>query len=761
MLRRIFLPGLILILFSTLAFSLLTPQVAHAANFNVGCNADLTTRVNDLITAINSANSISTDDTITLTAGCTYTLNAVDNTTIGNNGLPAIVDASADGTLTINGNGATITRSTAGGTPQFRFFYVNIGANLTLDSLTLSNGDVGGNNGGAISSRGILTVTNSTISGNSALNGGGIGANNGSILTVTNVTFSSNTATTAGEGGAIFNAGTATISSSTFTANTAVGNGGGIHTQAPLTVINSTFSGNSSPATGGGIYATGSTLTVTNSTFSGNSAPTNGSGIYKSSGTLNLNNSIVANSLSSNDCFNNAGGTLNVNYSLIQDGSCGIGTGPTYVNGNLSGDPLLGSLANNGGPTQTIALQTTSPAINAASDALAVDQNSNRLDFDQRGTGFPRKVGIHVDMGAFETQEPFKLVFNQQPTDTTASTNITPAVSVAVEDTSSAVVTTDNTTQVTLTIGNNPSGGTLSGTLTATVINGVATFGNLSIDKAGTGYTLVASSNPALTGATSNAFNIMSGATTTPTPTSTTPVSASNPGPTAIPAFFFECSNLGAQTTAAMLSDGGIGTVHSGDVTGDIYCHAIAQDGVYLTSSAEVGMESVINLGVEQAVDVFGELPGGISVVPFDRPIQVCLRGTGEVLFLNAATAERTVERLGATQQGAYLCVMISNAGTLVLVGNTSGLPVQPAAPTAATTLPASTPLTDCRVTTTNAPLNLRAMPDTNAAIVGQLPYNITLTATQYIPGWYNVIYLNGQGWVTATYLSFAGNCGQ
>src|SRR5208337_1025368 len=63
-------------------------------------------------------------------------------------------------------------------------------------------------------------------------------------------------------------------------------------------------------------------------------------------------------------------------------------------------NPGLGPLANNGGPTQTMALLRGSPAINAGSNALAVDAN---LTTDQRGAGFPRIVGGTVDIGAYES----------------------------------------------------------------------------------------------------------------------------------------------------------------------------------------------------------------------------------------------------------------------------------------------------------------------------------------------------------------------
>ena len=65
----------------------------------------------------------------------------------------------------------------------------------------------------------------------------------------------------------------------------------------------------------------------------------------------------------------------------------------------------------------------------------------------------------------------------------------------------------DNTDTVTLAIGTNPSGGMLNGTLTVTVVNGVATFSDLSIDQIGDGYTLHATAT-GLTAGDSAAFSI-------------------------------------------------------------------------------------------------------------------------------------------------------------------------------------------------------------------------------------------------------------
>ncbi|HKB40644.1 MAG TPA: hypothetical protein VKD72_29735, partial [Gemmataceae bacterium] len=103
------------------------------------------------------------------------------------------------------------------------------------------------------------------------------------------------------------------------------------------------------------------------------------------------------------------------------------------------------------------------------------------------------------------------LAFGQQPTTTLAGATITPAVTVKVLDAYGNLVTSDNTDSVSLAItgGTGTAGATLSGGGPATVSGGVARFGSLSIDKAGTGYTLTASSGT-LTGATSASFNILS-----------------------------------------------------------------------------------------------------------------------------------------------------------------------------------------------------------------------------------------------------------
>ena len=97
--------------------------------------------------------------------------------------------------------------------------------------------------------------------------------------------------------------------------------------------------------------------------------------------------------------------------------------------------------------------------------------------------------------------------FNMQPNNTQMGSTILPPVTVRIEDASNNLVSGDMR-NIIIAIHDNPNSGALSGILTRSAVNGVATFNDLSIDSAGNGYTLMASSNPALIGDTSIPFNV-------------------------------------------------------------------------------------------------------------------------------------------------------------------------------------------------------------------------------------------------------------
>ncbi len=100
------------------------------------------------------------------------------------------------------------------------------------------------------------------------------------------------------------------------------------------------------------------------------------------------------------------------------------------------------------------------------------------------------------------------LAFETQPSSTTSGSPITPGVTVRILDAGGNLFA--SAAPVTVAMGTNPAGGTLSGTLTVAAVAGVATFSDLSIDKAGTGYTFTASSS-GLTEASSSTFDVTAG----------------------------------------------------------------------------------------------------------------------------------------------------------------------------------------------------------------------------------------------------------
>ncbi len=413
-------------LMKTLTISLLTAAfwlagaaggAAAQATFTVTKTADTNgtcvSGVNcSLREAIAAANAVATNDTINFAipangadcAGgvCTITL-TLGELAVNNAGNLTITNAGGTTGIVVSGNNTS------------RVFFVNSGANLTLNNLTVTRGNGTGTTdtrfngfGGGIVIRGTLTMTNSTVSGNSASQGGGI--YNQGTLTVTNSTISGNSAQ--GIAGGIYNDGTLTVTNSTVSGNNSAQIGGGIfNTDGTLTVTNSTISGNSAQSIAGGIYNNG-TLTVTNSTVSSNSAQT-GSGIYNEKPfdtpiTANLGNTIVAANTATGSAPDFSGTITSQGYNLIGNNSGATITGTTT--GNQIGtsanpiNPLLAPLANNGGQTQTRALQTGSPAIDKGNSTLTTDQRGFTRPIDDPNS--PNGTGNLADIGAFEVQAP-------------------------------------------------------------------------------------------------------------------------------------------------------------------------------------------------------------------------------------------------------------------------------------------------------------------------------------------------------------------
>ena len=432
-----------IVLIVSLALALLAPRppVAHAATITVNDAGDGTAtpgncpgagcRLRDAIAAAASGDTID--------FGGDFTINLMGGALpIGKN-------------LTIDGAGHTVTISGPGAscTTCFRVFQKTSLNTLTLNNLTVTNGySKSTGHGGAIVDNwyGNLNITNCTFSNNSATtpttyqSGGAIYQNYGN-LTITNSTFLNNS--TNDRGGAIYFKGTnLTVTGSTFSNNSAGGGtnygGGGaiwIDTSTTVTIGGSTFSGNSSPRDGGAIFNFGGDLYVTNSTFSGNHSDGSSGGAIANQSTLNvtfstfsgnsatsatgypgggailnqssatLRNTLVANSPSGGNCSDSSAfgakpftdGGYNLQYGGSTANSCGA-TIPTA-------DPKLLALANNGGPTQTMALDNGSAAL----EQIPSGTNGCGTTYttDQRGYARPgtrNQPTNKCEIGAWEAQ---------------------------------------------------------------------------------------------------------------------------------------------------------------------------------------------------------------------------------------------------------------------------------------------------------------------------------------------------------------------
>ena len=305
--------------------------------------------------AVDACTAGSGTDTITLPAG-TYTV------TIAGAGEDANATGDLDVTadLTISGAGAATT--IIDGAALDRVFHI-VGGTVEISGLTIQNGSAV--QGGGISNGGTLTLTDITVSGNNGGVAGGIHNRWRKTLTLSNATVTGNSASDAG---------------------------GGIFNQGTLTLTNVTVSGNDGGFRGGGIYHEDvSPFTMTNGTVASNMA-TEGGGISFFGSAATLKNTIVA---------NNSGGNCqqpqtSAGHNLSSDSTCGF----TAIGDLQNTNPLLGPLADNGGPTFTHALLASSPAIDAVPVVDCTDTGGSPIATDQRGVARPQ--GAACDIGAFE-----------------------------------------------------------------------------------------------------------------------------------------------------------------------------------------------------------------------------------------------------------------------------------------------------------------------------------------------------------------------
>jgi hypothetical protein len=272
--------------------------------------------------------------------------------------------------------------------------------------------------GGGIFARGLVVLSDSSVRDNSVVPASG--------------TYSYSL------GGGIY-ADTISMGRSIVSGNSAGGHnfyssGGGLMARSSLYVAYSIISNNSAHVAGGADFGNSKTTSwISNSTISGNTSRVRIAGLSSADGFLVIRNSTIAFNiaeegscgaglfvsgrleyLSLNDSIlaNNRGAGANDDLCIQSFPAGVIGSANIVVAANavlppdtIRGDPLLAPLADNGGPTLTHALLSGSPAKDAGHDEYLTQ-------YDQRGPGFPRKVGAHVDLGAFESQDANALFAN-------------------------------------------------------------------------------------------------------------------------------------------------------------------------------------------------------------------------------------------------------------------------------------------------------------------------------------------------------------
>ncbi len=329
----------------------------------------LTQAQQKLVTGNGSApDTIVFDSSLTQNGSASITLTTVGDSSVGPSALVIDVPIVIDGPS--GNNGITLS-----GGNTMRLFDVTSTGNLTLQDLTLQDGlaqgstnpiGIGGaGQGGAIYNQGSLTILDDTFTNNTAQGGQGEGPGHG-------------------EGGAIYNSGSVSITNSTFAGNTAIGAAGG----DLATLVGQ----------GGALYNAGGDETVTASTLALNTAAQGGRDLFSAGGNTELEVSILGQSDTNvTDLVINGGGQYFGFHNLIRTMDLSAaGTNATDFRFTITSDPKLDPLGlqDNGGPTQTIALTTNSPAIRV--DAVGF------VATDQRGV----VRLLPADIGAYELRRP-------------------------------------------------------------------------------------------------------------------------------------------------------------------------------------------------------------------------------------------------------------------------------------------------------------------------------------------------------------------
>jgi len=323
--------------------------------------------------------------------------NDIDLTCVGGGDL----DRTSATALTLDGAGFTITQTC----DDERVVHSLGTGMLTVTNVTITGGEaIGGQGGGGIASTGPLVVLSALITDNEANTAQGGGGINGDTVTIYDSTIAGNSADDFGGG---MNVGDAFIVRSTISGNVSANRAGGISANE-VTLVNSTVTGNFANGAvegfngqGGGIY-----VNVVNLVYSTVAANTSaGSANILVDDGLTSFASVIALPLGGGpNCSGEP--TVSTGYSFSDDASCGL-TGPG--DRQSAGNPQLGTLGNNGGPTQTLLPAATSPLVDGVPLDLCRAEPAADVTTDQRGVTRPQGAGCDIGSVELEVTAPIPL----------------------------------------------------------------------------------------------------------------------------------------------------------------------------------------------------------------------------------------------------------------------------------------------------------------------------------------------------------------
>jgi hypothetical protein len=230
------------------------------------------------------------------------------------------------------------------------------------------------------------------------------------------------------------------------------------------------------------------------------------------------------------------------------------------------------------------------------------------------------------------------------------------------------------------------------------------------------------------------------------------------------------CDQIGGVSGNAITASGSLNNIYQFDQTGSSFCRVLIHDTAYSVDASVIGVQALLDLQPTQAVDVFGMLENGISADTFLKPVRICLRGTGNVLYLQANDTTRTVQTLfGWEATPGYTCADVFNPGIVALAagapasasgsdttGTSTGTTIDPLVPG---DVNAVTPLTTCNLETTYG-VYLRMGPSVTARIRYIFRGGVVLEATGKSGPWYLVTFNKKPGWISAAFVTPHGECG-